>query len=276
MTINEQAVAKHYGTGGLLKRIFGALEADGVDLDHLKPGDLKALEDFHIGGREATVYATQRMDLSATSQLLDIGCAIGGAARYLANEHGCKITGIDLTPEYIEVGHELNERLGLADKINLKVASALDLPFEDQSFDYALTMHVAMNIKDRAGMYSEAARVLKPRSIFLIYDIMKMGDEPVLYPVPWAATSETSHLVNAGDMQILLADAGFEVLEVEDRTPFALDVFAKGRALAAKATKPAPPHAIMGASAPSKMKNIRENIETGRVAPTLMIARRAA
>ena len=275
MSINEKAVAGHYGKGGLFERIISTLRAEGIDPDHIKPEDLKAIEEFHIGGREATAYATQKMDLDRDTHVLDIGCGIGGAARYIAHQFGSHVSGIDLTPEYIEVGRLLNDKLGLSDNLNFDVASALELPFDDRSFDRAITMHVAMNIKDRAGMYQEAARVLKPGSIFCVYDVMKKGDEPVLYPVPWAASPETSHLTTSGEMEGLLSNTGFEILEIEDRSAFARDFFEKAVAAAAKAEKKPGVHVIMGDGAPDKMKNIRANVYEGRVAPTLMLARRS-
>ena len=125
------------------------------------------------------------------------------------------MTGIDLTPEYVELASFLSQKTGLADRTEFKTASALHMPFADGAFDGAVTFHVAMNIKDRAGLYREIARVLKPGATLCIYDVMKGPDEGVRYPVPWAESAENSHLTSAGEMQDLLHAAGFRVTETE-------------------------------------------------------------
>ncbi len=272
MTIDEKAVSQHYSNGELLSRILQGLEASEIDPKQLKPHDLAPVEEFHIGGREATAYAASKMAITPQHHVLDIGCGIGGAARFLADQTGCQATGIDLTEEFIETGKSLNQMTGLEDKVSLATASALDLPFEDNHFDAALTLHAAMNISDRKGLYRETARVLKPGALLCVYDVMKTGDSPLAYPVPWAETAETSHLTTPAEMESLLAEAGFEIREQEDRRDFAIAFFEKSLA-AMQDKKPALSlNVVMGGSAPEKFKNMRDNIERGCISPVQMIA----
>jgi SAM-dependent methyltransferase len=272
----EAAVARHYGDAGLLARIMAGLEASGADPESLRPDDLAPVDEFHIGGREATAHAVAKLDLDAGTQVLDVGCGIGGAARYIATQAGCRVTGIDLTPEFIATARRLTELTGLDGKIAFEVASALDMPFEDGAFDAAITLHVAMNIPARAALYGEIARVVKPGAVLCIYDVMKLGEGEPAYPVPWAETPATSHLTTAEEMRGLLDVAGFDLREVEDRSDFARAFFQD--ALAAAAASDGPPplgiHLILGASAPEKFRNMLNNIEAGRIAPIQMIATR--
>ncbi len=272
----ENAVAEHYGTAGLLARILAGLEAVGADLDNLRPEDLAPVDEFHIGGRKATAHAVAGLSLGGDERVLDIGCGIGGTARFIAEQSGCAVTGIDLTPEYIAVADQLTELTGQGGKMRFEVASALDLPFEDESFDAAISIHVAMNIHDRAGLYRETARVLQPGAALCIYDVMVKNGEELAYPVPWAQSAETSHLTTPEETRTLLADAEFEIGEVEDRAEFALDFFRQRVAAAAKAKGPPPLgiHLLMGADAPQKFKNMLANVEGGRVAPVQITARR--
>ncbi|MHA1153904.1 MAG: class I SAM-dependent methyltransferase [Alphaproteobacteria bacterium] len=287
----EAAVARHYGDAGLLARILAGLEASGLELDSLRPDDLAPVDEFHIGGREATAHAVAKLDLDAGAQVLDVakldldagaqvldvGCGIGGAARYLATQVGCRVTGVDLTPEFIATARRLTELTGLDGKISFKCASALDMPFEDGTFDAAITLHVAMNIPERAALYCEIARVMKPGAAFCIYDVMKAGAGELAYPVPWAETPATSHLTSAEEMRGLLDTAGFDVSEVEDRSDFARTFF-QGVLAAVAASEGGPPplgiHLILGASAPEKFRNMLNNIEAGHIAPVQMIATR--
>jgi ubiquinone/menaquinone biosynthesis C-methylase UbiE len=275
----EGAVAQHYGAADLTDRILKAMAAAGIDAERVAHEQLAPVDEFHVGGRAATVHTVGRMGLKSSDHVLDVGCGIGGATRYIAATFGCRVTGIDLTPAYIAAAEELARRTGLADRIAYRVGSALAMPFADAAFDAALTQHVAMNIKDRGGLYREVARVLKPGALFCIYDLMKGSNDDLRFPVPWAATPATSHLTTPQGMLALLADAGFEVLEVEDRTQFALDFFrenAAATAAAAAAGVPAPPgtNILMGASARDKLQNVRTNVERGAVVPTLMLGRR--
>ena len=67
--------------------------------------------------------------------MLDVGCGIGGPSRYLASTFGCRVTGLDLTPEFIALAGMLAQRTRLADKVSYRHGDALDMPFPDASFD---------------------------------------------------------------------------------------------------------------------------------------------
>jgi len=272
----EKIVKDHYAVGNLAERILEGLKATGADIDNLTIEDIAAVDEFHIGGRKATQYVISKMPLSAPAHVLDVGCGIGGAARTMASQAGCKVTGIDLTAEYIEVAKTLSGLTRLDDKTDFHAASALAMPFEDQTFDAALTIHVAMNIKDRDGLYKEIARVTKPGATLCIYDVMKKGDVPIAFPVPWAQTAAGSHLVKPDEMVFLLEDAGIEIKEVEDRTKIAVEFFRQSEAAAASGPSPLGVHLVMGPTARQKLQNVRQNIADGRIAPVLIVARRKA
>jgi len=267
----EKKVAAHYGDNELLNRILSGLELNGVDLNAVETDDLVPCEEFHIGGRLATEFAVNEMQLTNKQHVLDVGCGIGGAVRYIAKQVGCKVSGIDLTPEYISVAKALTKLTRLDSNVNFDVASALDMPFENAAFDAAITLHVAMNIKERSKLYDETFRVLKPGAVFCLFDVMQTSDEPLTYPVPWAVSDETSHLTTPSEMQRLLEASGFSLLSVIDRKDFALDFFQQK--LAAKNPNQALGlHTIMIENGAEKLKNIKENIEKGCVSPVQMIA----
>jgi ubiquinone/menaquinone biosynthesis C-methylase UbiE len=269
----ERDVAAHYGTQDLVQKLLAGLSAAGVDPSRLTVKDLGPIDEFHIGGRAATEHAVAKMALTANMHVLDVGCGIGGASRYLASAIGCRVTGIDLTPEYIEAARELSRRTGLSDKITYQASSALAMPLADASFDAAITLHVAMNIKDRDGLYGEVARVLKPGAQFCVYDVMKGETGGLHYPVPWAETAETSHLTTPVEMQALLERAGFTVEQVEDRRDFAITFF---RERLAQAPGGGPPSALnfLMSNPRVKSENMLANIEQGRISPVVMIARK--
>lgn len=272
---HERAVARHYQVSALTERVLKAAVATGLDIDRLTLDDLGPIDEFHIGGRAATKQLVAKMRLAGSEHVLDIGCGIGGAARYLAASTGCRVTGIDLTPEYIETARELSRRTGLGDRTQFEVGSALRMPFADASFDAALTLHVAMNIEDRAGLYREVARVLKRGAAFCIYDVMKGRNDELVFPVPWAETAANSHLTTPEDMQALLVDAGFGVEEIEDRTELGIAFF-RQRLAAGGPPSPLGLHLLMGETARAKFQNMLLGLEQRAIAPVVMIARRSA
>src|SRR5215475_10402013 len=145
----EANVANYYTRGRLEDSVLQALSKAGKDLANLTHGDLAALDEFHVGGREATQELAAQMELGPGLHLLDVGSGIGGPARYFAAEHGCKVTGIDLTEEFVSVAKGLTRQTKLDRLVEFWHGSALAMPFEPASFDRAYTIHVGMNIADK-------------------------------------------------------------------------------------------------------------------------------
>ena len=174
----------------------------------------------------------------------------------IAMAHGS--TGIDLTPEFVETGQALSGWVDLGDRIDLNCGSALDLPFEADLFDAAYMMHVGMNIADKAGLFAQVARTLKPGGVFGIYDVMATADGDLVFPVPWAMTGETSALADPETYRAGLEAAGFTIVAERNRRDFAQEFFAALRAKAAGADGPPPLgiHVLMGQSAAEKIANM--------------------
>lgn len=270
----EQGVARHYANDGLERAILEALIASGKDPDHLLPTDLSPVDEFHIGGREATADFAEHLGFPRGARLLDVGSGLGGPSRYFAGEHGCRVTGVDLTEDHVRVAEALSRRVGLDAATDYRQGSALALPFAPAAFDGAYMLHVGMNIEDKAALFEGVRRVLKPGAAFGVYDVMRAGGGDLVYPVPWAATAATSFLADAATYRRLLEAAGFTVGHERDRRAFGIAFFRRARRNAgAHGLPPLGPHVAMGADAPTKIANMVANLEAGRVAPVEMIAR---
>lgn len=272
----SDAVADHYTHGRLLDAILAGVTALGKTPQTLDIGDLAPVDEFHIGGRQATEDFVAQLGLSPEDHVLDVGCGIGGTARYLASTCGCRVTGLDLTPEFVEAGRALCAWVGLGERVDLIQGSALAMPFELARFDAAVMLHVGMNIADKAGLFAEVGRVLRPGATFGLYDIMRRNDEPLVYPVPWAAVPDTSALATPEDYRAALAEAGFEVTKERDRREFAAEFFAalRERTEAAGGPPPLGLHILLGETAALKVRNMVDNVAGGRVSPVEMIARK--
>lgn len=219
-------VAAHYGgSGELAATIAGLLHDAGRTLAGLTTADLAPVDEFHFRGREATLELAAAMNLGPESRVLDIGSGLGGPARALAERCGCHVTGIDLTEAFCETATVLSCWVGLGDRVAFRQGDATDLPFEDNAFDAAMTIHVGMNIEAKDRVYAEARRVLKPGGVFAVYDILQGEGGAVLYPVPWAREPSISHMATTAEMEALLVRAGFRVVDIRDSTRESIEWF---------------------------------------------------
>jgi len=263
---NARAVEDHYTRRSLGDSILSALRQAGKDLEHLTPDDLAPVDEFHSGQRNATVRLAQLAGVSGAEDVLDVGCGIGGPSRFLAKEFGCRVAGLDLTAEFIEVANMLARRTGLADKVSYRQGDALDLPFADASFDLVWSQNAAMNIADRDRLYAEMRRVLKPAGRLAIQDVAAgPGGEPY-YPTPWAKDKSISFLFPPQVTREKLERAGFRVLAWHDPTAESLQqALARAKALEAGALPPLGLHILIGPNFPTVSKNMVRNLEEARI-----------
>jgi ubiquinone/menaquinone biosynthesis C-methylase UbiE len=268
--MTERNVAQHYANSSLERTILDASRAAGKDPDHLTVDDLAPVDEFHIGGREATNEIGSAMGIARGQQLLDVGSGIGGPARFFASHYGARVTGIDLTNDFVQVAESLSRRLGLERLVSFHCGSGLEMPFPDASFDGAYLFHVGMNIADKARLFAQVQRVLKPGGVFAVYEVMRTGNAELAFPVPWAMTPDTSFLASPEEYRALLQDAGFQVVSERNRKEFALEFFAKIRA---RMAGPLGLPIMMGPTAQAKIANMVANVQSGATAPVEMICR---
>lgn len=187
MQFDTSRICRHYSQPDLIGKLLSALERAGKDIDSLSRDDVAGFEEFHIRGRDATRELARLAGLQPEMEVLDIGCGIGGPARTLAAEFGCRVTGLDLVEEYCRAATVLTERLRLAERVRFHEGNALDMPFSAGSFDAAFMAHVSMNIEDKASLFRQVVRVLRPDGRLALYEICAGAVSPPHFPAPWAA-----------------------------------------------------------------------------------------
>lgn len=275
---DKHRVASHYAHGSLLDAIRQGVQQLGKTEDTVTLEDLGPVEEFHTGGRQASAEFLDQLNLTPTDHVLDVGCGLGGVSRFAASTYGCRVTGVDLTKEFVETGRVLNAWVNLDDRIDLQEGSALAMTCADAHFDQAFMMHVGMNIADKAGLMKEVYRVLKPGGRFGIFDIMQTSEGELTFPVPWASEASGSSLASPAEYKAALEAAGFKLVAERNRHDFAKAFFETMKAKAAASSGPAPLglHIVMGANASQKIANTVESVELMRIAPVELIAEKAS
>jgi len=262
--VNAQAVTEHYGRPGLGEVILAALKAAGKDIDNLTPDDLAPVDEFHTRGRAATIDLARLLELKGNESILDMGCGIGGPARYLAKTFGCRVMGLDLTPEFCRVAAMLTARTGLSHQVEYRQGNALAMPFEDQSFDVVWSQNVVMNIADRHRLYREIRRVLRPDGRYAFSDVIAGPGGSPYFPLPWAHDPTTSFLLTAEATRRKFVEAGFRLVVFEDQTADALTQ-AHARAKAAELPSGVGLHLLLGEDGRTAYGNGLRNYAEGRI-----------
>lgn len=261
-------VVAHYAQGDLTAALRAALQAAGLGDAKLTSADLAGVDQFHIGGVDATHALAQRAGLAAGTRVLDVGGGIGGPGRLLAECYGCTVEVLDLTEEFCRAGAMLTERAGLAERVTFRCASALSMPYPDASFNVAWTQHSSMNLADKARLYAEIHRVIRPGGRLALHEIMAGGGEEVIFPVPWARDGSISFLGEPENMRRLIRASGFRELAWSDETAGGLAWFE--RRLATMDAASAPPqlglHLILGPDARAMFQNLVRNLREQRIA----------
>ena len=270
------SVADHWArVGDVYERIVAALQASSKSLDALSVEDLAPLDHFHARGLPATVELGDVLPIRTGDHVLDIGCGLGGPARYFAERFGCSVRGIDITEPFVEAANKLTNLLGLADRVVIEPGDGHHLPYPDDTFDGAYTQHVTMNVADRARFFAEAWRVVKPGEFFALTEHGLGPTGQPHHPVPWSEDGTGEWLVAPSRTRELLGAAGFVDVEVEDTGAGYLAAYRS--VIAAGQHGALPPlglHILMGDTAPAKVRNAARNIEEGRTAPVRVLCRK--
>ncbi|MDE2583197.1 MAG: class I SAM-dependent methyltransferase [Rhodospirillales bacterium] len=212
------SVVRHYARDAIAERVLGALRAEAGAEVAITPDTLAPLDHFHSRGVDATADLLALLAPRPGELVLDIGCGIGGPARWIAVRAGCHVTGVDLTPEFCAAATALTAACGLDRQVRILEGSATDLPLPDAAFDRAYSQNVVMNVADKARFYAEARRVLRAGGVLALSNLAAGPAGPPRYPVPWAASAETSFLSTPETTRADLEAAGFEILAFHDIT----------------------------------------------------------
>lgn len=271
----DDQISGHYGWSGLMEAIADEIRGKGIDPERVTVAQLAPVDNYHWHRLAGTLALARVAKITADDRVLDVGGGIGGPARQLAHRLGCSVTVLDITSEYCAVGETLTRWTHLADSVSFVHANALDVPFADGSFDVVWTQHASMNIADKAGLYQEIARVVRPGGRFAFFDVLAGPNQPIHFPVPWASDPSFSFLLSPNETRDLIVQAGFREtcwlvddelqVELEQPDPSAEEA----------GSQPALDSGLLnGPDGPLMGMNVARNSREGRILPAIGVYER--
>jgi SAM-dependent methyltransferase len=262
MTDYSASINKQYGHKKLNEVILDAFVNEGFDIDALTLVDLSRFDQLHSGGREATRVLANLAGLKPGMKVLDIGSGLGGPARTLAADFGCEVTGLDITEAFVMAAQMLTERVGLSDRVSFRVGNALDLDFEDGTFDAVWTQNAIMNIKDKKQVFREVHRVLRSDGILALEALMTGSKEEQLFPVFWADSPAVSFLSPSDSFRQMMTGIGFSELAWNDVTQYSIERGRRQQAASAGAAPAIGLH-LFYSDVPRRAENMLQGWENG-------------
>lgn len=269
---DAQSISDHWGTGDVYARILDAMTLAGIDPATVTIEQLAPVDHFHARGFPATKELADALPVRAGDRLLDIGCGIGGPARYFASRFNCTVDGIDITAPFVDAANKLSALVGMDDRVSCVHGDGQQLPFDDETFDGALSQHVTMNIQDRRAYFSEAFRVLKPGAFFALteHGLGEVGQPH--HPVPWSEDGSGAYLMRPRDSVKVLESVGFTGIVATDTSQKYLQGYNSAIELAERGEAPVfGTHILLGKQAPQIVRNAARNIEERRTEPVQIL-----
>jgi SAM-dependent methyltransferase len=261
-------IADHWGRGDVYGLIVSALAKASKPLEGLTVEDLAPVDHFHARGFPATVELADRLPIKPGTHVLDIGCGLGGPARYIAQRFQCRVSGLDITKPFVDAANKLTALLRMDEQVQVRLGDGQQLPYPDASFDGAYAQHVTMNVPDRPRFFAEAYRVLKPGAFFALTEHGLGPTGSPHHPVPWSEDGSGAYLISPEETRTLLDRAGFRDFGIEETGAKYLAGYKMAIEKAERGElPPLGIHILMGATAAQKAKNAARNIEEGRTRP---------
>jgi ubiquinone/menaquinone biosynthesis C-methylase UbiE len=272
---NAKSIAEHWGTRDFYLLITSALGKMGKPLEAVAVEDLAPVDHFHARGFPATVELADRLPIQPGLHIVDIGCGLGGPARYLAKRFQCMVTGIDITPAFVEAANKLTALVRMEEQVKIELGDGQSLPYSANSFDGAYAQHVTMNVPDRPKFFAEAWRVLKPGAFFALTEHGLGPTGQPHYPCPWSEDGSGAYLFTPAQTRTFLEQAGFQDIVIEHTGAKYLAGYKATLERAESGTLPPfGTHLLMGENASEKTRNSARNIEEGRTHPIQVICRK--
>lgn len=244
--------------------ILDAIEKMGISKTDITRKYTSYFDEFHVRGKVVSEELFSKIEMNRDSQILDLGCGLGGTCRMIAEKYDCMVHGVDYSESHIKTANSLSKLVGLSDQTLFKQGDASDLPYPSDQFDLIITQHVQMCIEDKNKLYSEVKRVLKKGGRFIYYDMLKKSGNSLNYPLPWVDDQANNYLISSDHLKDLLHSLNLKKITSEDQTQKGIAFL--NSFLAKAEEKPAiltGQKILMGENALEKITNLYQGLKDG-------------
>ena len=160
-----------------------------------------------------------RLSLTTSSRLLDLGCGPCGPLVFAVKSTGCMGTGLDVSAPAIGSGRARALAAGVQDRVALLEADlSLPIPFDGSSFDAAISLDVIVHLPNRKALFHEMARLLVPTGRLLLTDAGVITGPISNEEIERRSVNGYMQFVPPGVNEELLEAAGFRLIDQDDRT----------------------------------------------------------
>jgi phosphoethanolamine N-methyltransferase len=157
----------------------------------------------------------------AGSRVLDIGCGLGAVDELLVRRHGARsVLGVDVDPGLLAIMVSRIERAGLAGQVTTLCVEPGRLPLADGSFDVVFSKDAIVQIPDKAAVFADAYRLLRPGGSLVVSDWLRGGsgsysDEMLEF---FRLEGIAYNMASMAETTATLARVGFLEIEARDRS----------------------------------------------------------
>lgn len=213
-------------SSGLWESIWG---------EHMHHGYYGRNGNYRLDRRQAQIELIEELLLWAgynghnteniPQNIIDVGCGIGGSTLHLAQKFGSTATGITLSPVQASRAKERAAEVGLDNRVRFEVANALEMPYEDNTFDLVWSLESGEHMPDKIKFLAECYRVLKPGGKMIFATWCHRETDSVAGNL---TSSEVAHLkeiyrvyclpyvISLSEYRAIATECGFQELKSDD------------------------------------------------------------
>lgn len=123
-----------------------------------------------------TDLVADRLGLTGPGRVLDVGCGSGKASIRISIERGFHVTGITVSNHQLQLARAHRQGEELPGRASFHLADAMELPFEDSSFDGAYAIESILHMRNKNAVFNHLARVLRPGARLIVADLYQDGE----------------------------------------------------------------------------------------------------